>query len=626
MMGNAALTDWLSINSLAYSVLRVSMVWLAFYGAGSLTKRTRVIKKYFRLLPSVIPGMLIYMGIIVLLSLFHLLTRRIMPIFIILGALTGLVALYLRLKKFFSGFRFHLKHPVIILPFLLAGYILLTNLMLAGRPEMDFNDTQVTYLVQPDRWLNDGQMSFLDETRFSAFPMTSEMLLLLPSSLSDDRLDQLILGQLFELSMTIGLILFSMVILGFGWKWFPAAIISISGCSTILLWCHFAKPDATAIFFITIALIILLRQIIDTDYRSDLSAFPIIGLALSSKYTVYITLIPIIIMFIYILVHNKPNKYYIFSGTILLITIPVIFMIRTVIHTGTIFFPHAPFEFLLKTEWQMPEVHLTYNIFNDRSSDFFPNIGFFQNVWHYFGTWNSSLFLLLGGYILTIKRKYLTRRTIILAGFGVYAVASLVLFYPAWWGAKYGILLIPFATMFGLYMFRHLKYGLLSATILSVIIYFIYDTSLSPTEHYGLEFRTRLIESYVTSDWKPSSIQIVQQQPELKATLWMNCHLPENSHILSFYVTKRYFSNHRWIVAWRYPVAAHLYLDNSIVDEINILKELDIDYIFLTEGNPAPFDDENSVELFSRIGRGDVLEPVANIDGHTIYRFCPSNL
>jgi len=175
-------------------------------------------------------------------------------------------------------------------------------------------------------------------------------------------------------------------------------------------------------------------------------------------------------------------------------------------------------------------------------------------------------------------------------------------------------------------MFRHLKYGLLSATILTVMIYFIYDTSLSPTEHYGLRFRNELLESYVSNDWKLSDCEIVQKQPELKATLWMNHHLPCNSTILSFYERKRYFSNHRWITAFEYPVAAHLYLNNSIEDEISILKELDIDYIILMEINPAPFDDENSVELFSRIGPGDVLEPVANIDGHTIYRFCPSNL
>ena len=624
-MINTPMTDWLSINSFAWSLLRIAMIWLAFYGTGSLFMRIGVIKKHFILMPSVIPGMLLYMGVAVLLSLLHLLTRSIVPIFIILGAAAGLVVLYARLKTFFADFRFHLKHPIIIIPFLLAGYILITNLMLAARPEINFNDTQVTYLVQPDRWLNDGKMSFIDETGFSAYPMTSEMLLLLPSSLAEDRLDQMILGQVFELSMIIAMILISMILLKFGWKWFPAASISIAGCSTILLWCHFAKPDSTALLFVTVSMVILLKQINDSEKCTDYSAFLVMGLALTSKFTVYITLILFIILS-YLYLRKYTGVKTILFASIILILLPLIFAFRTVIHTGTPFYPHAPLRFLINPEWRMPDIHLTYSVFNDRSSDFFPNVGFFQNIWHYFGTWNSSIFLLLAGFLLTLRSKYMKRRVVIIAGFAIYSVICMYLFYPAWWGAKYGIMLIPFATLFGLYMFRRLKYGLLSATVLTMIIYFIYDTSLSPTEHYGLEFRNGLIESYVSNDWKLSGTDILEDQAELRITLWMNSHLPDNSTILSFYLTKRYFSNHRWINAWRYPVAAHIYLENDITDEIEILEELDIDYIILIESNPAPFDDENSVELFSRIGRGEVLEPLANIDGHIICRFCPSNL
>ncbi|MEN8208872.1 MAG: hypothetical protein ABFR50_06445 [Candidatus Fermentibacteria bacterium] len=625
-MGSTALTDWLSISSFSWSLMRIAIVWFAFYGAGSLIMRIGVMKKYFRLLPSVIPGMLIYMGITALLSLFHILTRTVLPVFIISGALTGLVILYLRLKKLFSRSSLKIRHPLIILPLMLAAYLLVTNLMIAGRPEMNFNDTHVTYLVQPDRWLNDGQINFLDETVFSAFPMTSEMLLLLPSSLAEDRIDQLILGQLFELSMTAALILFSMVILGLGWKWSPAALISISGCSTVLLWSHFAKPDATALFFVTLALIILIKQILERDEKFDLSAFVVMGLALTSKLTAYFALVPFLVMWGYIILRGKPGKYHVLSGAVLLSILPLIFAVRTFIHTGTFFYPHASLKSMLKPEWLMPQVDLTFFTFNNRSSEFFPSIGFFQNIMHYFGTWNSSIFLLLGGFFLTIRNKYLTGRTIVITAFAIYSVISLIIFYPAWWGAKYGILLIPSAALFGLYMFRPLKYGLLSATLLTVLVYFIYDTSISPTEHYGLRFRNELIESYISQEWSVYGAAVLEEQPELGITLWMNSHLPDDSTVLSFYLPKRYFSNHRWINAMQYPPAAHLYLDNCLADEIEILEKLDINYIVIIEGNPAPFDDENRVELFSRIGRGDLLEPLASIDGHTIYRFCPSNL
>ncbi|MBN2608245.1 MAG: hypothetical protein JXA64_03950, partial [Candidatus Fermentibacteraceae bacterium] len=115
-----------------------------------------------------------------------------------------------------------------------------------------------------------------------------------------------------------------------------------------------------------------------------------------------------------------------------------------------------------------------------------------------------------------------------------------------------------------------------------------------------------------------------EPQQELAATLWMNRHLPEGSSVLSFYLTKRYFSDHRWINAWRYPPAARLYLDNDIGEEIRIVRELDIDYVILVYGDPAPFDDENPVALFTRIGEGDVLEPVALVGGVMVLKFNPA--
>jgi len=625
-MGSAIMSGWLSIDSLAWSLLRIALIWLAFHGAGSLASRIRFAGKHFSLMPSIISGMLIYIALISLLSLFHVLTRNVVAVFILAGASAGLVFLYISLKKFIPRFHFSIRNSLAILPFLLAGYILLTNLMLAGRPEMNFNDTQVTYLVQPDRWLDDARMSFIEETRFSAYPLTSEMLLILPSSLSIDRVDQMILGQLFEISMILVLILISMAMLNFGWKWYAPALISILGCSTILLWCHFAKPDATALLFVTVSLVILLKQTISRDDQiKDYSAFLVMGLALTSKFTVYLTLIPFFLM-LYILLRDSSTRKPVIKGLFVLVLLPLIFAIRTVIHTGTPFYPHAPLKFLLNSQWRVPDIQLTYAVFNDRSSHFYPTIGFLQNIWHYFGTWNSSLFLLISGFVLALKRNLLKRRFIILIGIGLYSVLSIILFYPSWWGAKYGILLIPFAAIFGLQMLRRLKYGLILATVLTVSIYFVYDTSISPTEHYGITFRNRLINSYISKEWTASGLQMIEKQPELEATLWMNHYAPPGSSILSFYATKRYFSDHRWIIAWRHPPAMKLYLENSISDEISILQDLSIDYVIIENINPAPFDDENSIELFSRIGRGDVLDPVAFIDGHTVLRFCPDNL
>ncbi len=625
-MSNGPLTDWLSISSLCWSIFRVALVWLAFHGAGFQISRIGILRKRFGTVPTVVFGMLAYMALCTVLSLFGTLSRIALMIMILPGLATGAVLFYSRFRRFFKRFIFTRKHLLLVPPALLAGYLVITNIMLAGRPEINFNDTQVTYLVQPDRWLNEGRMSFLDETSFSAFPLVSEILLLMPSSLSSDRIDQMILGQLFNLSMTFALVLISMSILGFQRRWFSVGLISVAGCSVILLWCHFAKPDAVAIFFVTLALTVMFRQITDNRRGSDLSAFLLMGLALATKYTVYVALIPFLLMFAYVLSTQRPGWRSASQGMLVLGFFPAIFALRTAILTGSPFFPISPFGFLLRPEWRMPEVTLTYDIFNDRSSYFYPSVGFLKNIFQYFAFWNSSIFLLLGGYVLAFRKNCLKGRTITLIGIILYSIASIILFYPAWWGAKYGILLIPFSALVGLKMLVNVRHGLVAATSLAAVVYFVYASPLSPTEYWSVTFRNELLCSYVMNEWiVDSAIEFVEQQPELEATLWMNRYLPEGSTILSFYMPKRYFSNHRWITAWRYPLAARLYLENGLEDEIDILRELGVDYVILEKGNPAPFDDENRVVLFSRIGRDKLLDPVALINGYVILRFNPAS-
>lgn len=624
-MDDSILTSWLSLESLCWSILRVALVWMALHGVGSLVLKIRGTRKYFGLLPQVVAGMLAYMLIALLLSFLNILSRMVLSIFIFAGGIAGILRFYRYLRERTDAFSFSFRHSVMILPFLLAGYVIVTGFMIAGRPELNFNDTQVTYLVHPDRWLNEGNIHFIDETTFSAFPMTSELLLLLPSSLAVDRMDQLILGQVFEWSMVLALILVSMLILRFKWKWFAAGFISIMGCSTILLWCHMAKPDATALFFVTIALSLMLVQMKETSHRNDLSAFLIMGLALATKYTAYIALIPFLMMYATVVYRYKPGiRNIILSGSVLLV-LPITYMIRTFIFAGSPFFPHAAlFDFLLKDRWKTPDINLTYSIYNDRSSYFYPSVGFFQNIGHYFSTWNSSIFLLFAGYFHSLGRRMNIRRnSIILAGIIIYAVLSLVLFYPAWWGAKYGILLIPFAAIAGMYMLRRYSHGLILATMLAMVIYLLYDSPYSPTERYGIRFRNGMISSYLTGTWVMPNTPVVEEQEELDITLWMNSHLPDSSTILSFYATKRYFSTHRFLVAWRYPPAGYLYLENTLEEEIDIMESMGIDYVLLRAGDPAPFDDENAVELFSRIGLGDILEPVASLNNYAVYSFNP---
>lgn len=86
---------------------------------------------------------------------------------------------------------------------------------------------------------------------------------------------------------------------------------------------------------------------------------------------------------------------------------------------------------------------------------------------------------------------------------------------------------------------------------------------------------------------------------------------------------KRYFSDHRWLVAFRHPATADIYLENSVGEEIGILRELGVDYLILAHPSPAPLDDERLVALLSRIGPGNVLEPVMMLNGLVLLRFQP---
>jgi len=622
-MENTVLLGWLSLDRLLYSLLRVAFVWLAFHGAGSLLLRISNLKKHFSLLPAVVPGMLLYIFLMCVLSSVQLMTRSVVPMFLIPGGLAGAVFLYPDLKKTVSGFGFRRENLALLPLAVLAGFIVTTDFMIAGRPDMSIDDPQVTYTVQPDRWLNDGRMSVLDETIFSGLPMTSEIISVMPLSMSEDRLDQLILSQIFQIfqmSMLLAAIICGVRILRLGHKFLPAAIIGIGGCSILVIWAQFAKPDSTALFFTTVALCILLRQLTDRKYGSDLSAFLPMGMALATKPTAYLAVVPFAVMLFLLLKREGWSVSRFLWGILLISILPLIFAFRTIGLTGSPFYPFASIRMLLKPEWVKPAIELSFFDLIDRSSGAYEHYSMIENVWHYFRTWEAAIFL---GFVLSFKRIHLRQRVIILAAIGAYALLSLILFYPAWWGAKYGIMLIPFAALFGLQMLKRLKRGLLMASLIAATVYLVFDTSCSPTEHYSVGYRMSLYESYSTRRWAYERFPSVVIGPELYAQLWMNDYLPEGSTVLSLFDKKRYLSNHRYIVAWRYPLAARLFLENSLEDELDILVDLGVDYIVCRTVDPVPFDGENNLEILSRRGIGDILEPVAEINDHTVYRFEP---
>lgn len=623
MMGSTALTDWLSIDSLAYSVLRVAMVWLAFHGSGYMIMKIRGIRRLFPAMPSIIPGMLFYLSVIILLSLTGLLTRQITFFFILPCSMASVYILYLRLRKRILHLRLRKLPALQIIPWIIAAFILITNIMMAGRPDLYQDDPHITYMVQPDRWLNDGRMSFLDETIFSGLPLTSEMMTVLPSSMAENRLDQLILAQMFQMSMLLALVICSFRILGTDRRYLPIAIISIAGCNILLIWAQLAKPDITALLFTTVALCLLFRMLFTrmNAAERDLSAFIVMGLAIATKLTAVLALIPFFAMLFVLEKRRKSSIRQLILEFILIAAVPAAFAIRTMIHTGSPFYSAIPMNFLLKPEWVMPEIDSYFITIQNRASDFFRSVSFFENIWHYFRTWGSTVFLLIMGFVFTLRSIERRSSVYVIAGIFAYSLAALLLFYPAWWGAKYGILIIPFAGLAGLQWLNRKKHGLLTASIIVPVLFILYSSPLSPTEHYSTGYRLSLIRSYFSGEWNYASYPAIDIASELPAQMWMNTNLPEGSTVLSLFDKKRYLCDHRYIVAWSHPVAARIFLDNTIEDEIEILNYLKIDFVIARLSDPVPYDGENRVEILSRIGLNDILAPMAEINGYIIYRY-----
>jgi len=424
--------SWLSLGSLIWSLSRVALVWLGFHGVGSLFGKLPVVKRYFALLPSAVPGMLLYMALFLVLSLLGVLTRTAVAVSAAAGAI---ICVFQLAEKRRSPWTLPFRKTgkwLFMVPVTIALFLVVTGTMIAGRPELAFNDTQVTYLVQPDRWLDQGRIHFIDETVFSAFPLVSEMLLLLPCSLSMDMMDQMVMGQLFCFSMLVALCLSALRIAGLDKRWLPAASIGIFGCTILVLWSHFAKPDSSALYFVTLSLLTLLRQLEDGQRRFELSAFLLMGMGLATKYTSYLVLLPFGIMCFYGLARGKLDRRILLPGLMTLGILPFIFALRTAIHTGSPFYPYSPFPRLVKPEWRMPDIELSYELINDRSSSLYPSVGLLDNIYHYFRTWGPAILVFPAGILSAFRRREMRTPLVVLLSILAYSALAIAVFSPTW--------------------------------------------------------------------------------------------------------------------------------------------------------------------------------------------------
>jgi len=608
--------DWMSPLSFFQSVLRVAIIWLAFYGSGQLVRHRLGLDKAFPLMPAELTGLITFVLLTVPLSFLGILNRIVCPVLMLVFSLPGLLMVYARFRDSRT-----LRKPdaLQILFGLVFVLVLILNFTYASMPNIAFDDPLITYAVQPDRWLNSGRIFWLEETVFSGFPLFYEMTAVWPASMASNSLNQLSLLQVFQMSLLLLATLRSMSILQVNKRfWLP--VLSVVLLTTSLYnWCSLAKTDTMALFFSTLAIACAIQQQSKGFTGSPFTSWFVMGLALATKQTALIMLIPFTLYSI--------KSYLSYSRNIkilaiaLLIVVPGLYGIRTMIMTGSPTYPFYSVSRMLDDDWVLhhPEEQ---KLFNDRSSLIHESKAFplLKQVGIFFGHMEGNILLLAAGFLFALGRRDWRDAALaipLLVAFG----AAIAVFWPPWWGYKYSILLYPFSGVLGAKLIDSSKNGL---TVISVILALsIGIPGFVAVAGDGQPFARRLLvaSSVLRGKWDSSTgYSVMPSSPENSTQLWANSALPENSTILSLHEEKRYFFNGRVIVGWRHPISQDLYLDNTIEDEMSILNELGVDYVGFYRSNPLLLDQENRLRMLDSIGVGSILEPVIIIEDYLLCR------
>ena len=612
--------DWLGVGPLLLSLAKVLLVLASFQGIGSACRRLRIIRSMFPTMPSLVFGMATHVLLTAVLSLLGLLTRNLLPLLLIPGAVYCVFRLAARICRL----RVSLPRPHLVYLLLLAMtvYAVSVDLLDAGRPEMRESDPLITYAVQPDRWLDQGGMYFLDEMVFSAYPMVGEMLAVWPASMAADMLDQLILIQLYQALLMLAATIAALRLLKVDHRMYLPVIFAVAACNLIADHATMAKIDMTALFFLTVALSIQARRVLNSEEAPDLSPYLAFGLALSTKLTAAPGLIPLAILLLLNGADRKPGR--ILRGLSVMLVFPVAFALRTAWHTGSPFYPHGIVDFLVKPRWKMPDLHPALAMRLDRTSAYHAQPGLLRGILAIPRSWELTLLLPLCGicaHLVSRGKKLALRATAVILG---YWAAATVFFWPPWWGYKYTVIILPFFAALGgrlLGRFRRLS---IAVSIVSVGLFLL----LTSRPGYNLASRSiphgpDLLMSFASGRWTCQDYPALYFPPNAPLQLWARNKLPEGSTVVSPFVPTRYFSGHRTICAWRHPYTREIFADNDLREEVDILQRAGTDYVSFVREDPMPMDIERDLQILGHIGTGDVLEPMMKLNGFLLCSFNP---
>lgn len=620
------MTNWLGLGPFFYTLLRIAIVWLSFHSAGLLFTRSRFMKKNFNLMPAVVPGFLLYSAVALILSIFGIMTRTAISLLLIPGSLFGL----LRVVRFFRERQFSYKRPPLFQLFLalVCIAVVISSLMFASIPNVQFDDPLIIYAVRPDLWLSSGSIHWLNETSFAGFPFMSELISIFPAALSSERLDQLSVLQVFQFSMLLASVLIGFRMLKIKKKMFFLTAICIIHISILTKVGSYAKTDVTCMFFVTIALASIARGILKRENNFDYTPFFALGLAFSSKLTSALFLIPFALYSVAYFRNRfslKKLSYSLFA----LALIPVLFGIRTMAVTGSPTYPIFPVRRLLNDDYQMPPKPEEISRINDRDGDDsgFPILPIAKNIGIFFATMEGAFLLFLAGTLtVLLKRSKLSWLSLPIV---IYSVFAMLIYWPPWWGAKYTIQMYPFLGLLGAYFIAEFwKKPAIFATPILLVSVLIPGFVIAPSTDASFQetLRLNVVNSFVSGNWDAGKYNFVGlhfQSPEVITHLWMNEMIPHGSTILSLHQEKRYFSDNKVIVAWRYPESLPLFQNNSLEEEIEILESIGVEYVTFYRNDPLPYELENDVILLDHIGTGMILEPVYIIQEFVICKFNP---
>ena len=604
--------DWMNPLAFLQTIIRVAITWVAFYGAGYLVERFTGVRKLFPLLPREISGILLLISLEVPLSILGVMNRTVTPVLLLIFSVPGLFLLLQKAKNINRPDKFSILKTIGILA-LLA--VITMNLAYASMPNLDFDDPLITYAVQPDRWLNTGKVYWLEETAFSGFPLTYEMMAVWPASLSSDRMDQLSILQVFQMTLLFFAIFRGMQIIGIKRKyWIPLTITTLL-CAMLFYWSSLAKTDTAAILFSTLALASAIKELNDKSLN-QYSSWLFMGLALATKQTALLVLVPFVLYKIHrFFTSSKKVKA---ISLICISLVPLIFAVRTMIHTGSPTYPEYQIPFLVKDEWKLlplPEELITLT---DRASEFYENTHYStgKHIGIFLTSMEGIFLLFLGGLGIVLTGK--DRRWLLFLPILVYFAVSIIVLWPPWWGAKYAILIYPFVALLGVKAIQSReKFCSVYLSSICILSFVVPGFIIAPKLSLPAAYRYTVVKSVLTGTWDSTyGYTVFLSTPEGMTYMWMNSALSDESTILSLHEEKRYFYDSKIYVGWRHPATQALYLNNSLEDECAILDQTGIDYVTFYRADPSAFEMEKLLMILDHVGRNDILEPVVSVAGN----------